>query len=163
MRVPESGLRPFLTAHALSYDSKQWNFIISKVQLQTITSFVLQFKMAFCSLVLPSIFFVLVAVSSYVIAITFTPLTSAYGSPICVTENPTVVILSSTAQPGIPDGVPLTVRCGFSCSQFSGCVGYNYRHLPRVLPGDALCELFTSRPNDCTTIGDSCQYFEVDV
>jgi putative hemolysin len=105
-----------------------------------------------------------IVTASAVNTTTFTPL-YANGFPVCATDRPNVVIPISTAQIGIPLGVPASVACGYSCTMYTTttCKGYNYRLLPSGSAGGAQCELYTYVPGNCTTSNNSsCQYFQVD-
>jgi hypothetical protein len=91
--------------------------------------------------------------------LSFKPLNSVYGSPICAVDDPSDVIVASDMQLGIPDATPEPVICAFVCTQRLGCVGYNHRQV--VPPGEGRCELYTFVPPSCTTTDNSCQYYQV--
>jgi hypothetical protein len=97
----------------------------------------------------------------------FQPMISVYESKICAVDAPSAVfpiIQVPEIEIGIPYEVPDATRCGFHCSMFGGCRGFNYRQSPSSsLRADGLCELYTYVPVHCTTTNATCQYFKVDL
>jgi len=89
----------------------------------------------------------------------FKPLTPAGDeSTACAVDEPSAVA-SIAAILGFPDGVPESVKCGFVCAGFSGCVGFNHRNASNWSNGEGQCELYTFSPHNCTTNETSCRYF----
>jgi hypothetical protein len=95
----------------------------------------------------------------------FKPMTSVYGSKICAVDKPSAVFPVTQVpqiEIGIPYEVPDATRCGFHCSMFNGCRGFNYRQpSSSSLTSDGLCELYTYIPGHCTTTNTTCQYYQV--
>jgi hypothetical protein len=87
----------------------------------------------------------------------FKPVGGDINGPFhCALTRPTAVFPISDVI-GIPDGVPEAVTCGFLCSNYVNCTGYNYKSndvtsVRRPLSGQTgQCELFDYTPRDCAT------------
>lgn len=95
--------------------------------------------------------------------ISYQPMTSVYGTQICVTDKPSAVIPLPDAVAGISDdGQADLTYCGVQCMAFSGCHRFNYRQKFSSSSTVARqCELYAYIPVHCTTTDNLCQYFKV--
>jgi hypothetical protein len=97
-------------------------------------------------------------------SLSFVASTDVDGFAYCQTITPPTAVIAVGEIVGLPDGVPDPVRCGFFCTGFANCTGYNYKTILSVNNDwTSICELFDYSSCDRSTLQKTsgCTYYLV--